>query len=334
MGQLGQTLGLGGGQGPQQIAPMAGDPSSMPFLNLPAFGTPDVDPETAGTMYQAVGTSAMPNWQPTHRNILGKLADALSGTDTYEKRMQDRDMQSAMKGFADDPLAAIQRIAEIPGHAADAYGMYDKYVDNKNQTEVQTRQDRLADLRMDDYVYQRSASILSSANEQTWPRVRQIAIDAAKRRGVALDIPEQYDPTFAESMFNGAIKPKDIMTNTTRERGQDMRKEVQERAQDLSHGDRVAAEAGRDSRAGIMEEGRNKRAAAQQQGLNARADKRSVARPAKVPDHIISTKYGSAKVFNNGMNMSVKAGTNSNGKDRYAIYERKGENQWHLTGYK
>jgi hypothetical protein len=314
------------------------NPLGMLGIGNPA-AAPSLDPTGAASFEQASDGNDTPievtgdGWKPHSPTILGALADAFLQSrglgPAFAQNREMANMQEALQNMTTDPLQAIKRVAKIRGHADDAFKMYNTYVDNKRTQDNLDRQNKIIDLRNDDYINQMVAGMMNRANPDTWSQMRDLAIKRAQARGYTGDIdsliPEQYDPDSINYMVAGVIKPKDQekLTETNRHntvREGQMQEGVDERVRhnQVSEGQAATNEAGRNNRFQQGEAGKNSRAAQ---------------RPAASPDRLISTKYGPGKVFNKGKNLSVKAGKKPDGTDRYAIYESKGPNQWHLVGY-
>lgn len=205
-------------------------------------------------MSEQAPVQAPPAFEQTHRNWLGRLADAVNiaygNGQIYENRMRERDATRAMSGYATDPMAAINNLSQVPGMQETAAKLYDSVDDNRRQDEQVKRMSGLYDLKKDEYVYNRVASMMGGANEKNWSGLRSVALDLGNRYGVDVSniVPESYDPDSIPYIQAGAIKPADqeklketagyhAATIDTRKRGQDLTATYrqQRNAEDVRH---------------------------------------------------------------------------------------------------
>lgn len=329
LGSIGQALGsvFGGAQSADPLAALRAGQAQGGNMSAPVMGFPSIDLGNNSPQPQGGPTAGMPDWQPKKPTVLGAIADAYLMSQgmkpSFAEQRDLKNLQGAMGGFTEDPLAAIKRVGSIQGHADDAWKMYDQYQDNVRGSDTNDRQTRALDMRNDDYVFQQTAGMMGAATPDNWTQMRDLAIRRAQSRGtdVSSIIPETYDADSVKFMQYGAVKPKDQMVIKERKDYHDAR---------LGQIDETIDERGRHNQATENQQATN------EAGRAGRAEARQNAprKGAKIPDKIISTKYGAGKVFNNGQNLSVKAGKKPDGSDRYAIYERSPDNKgWHLAGY-
>jgi hypothetical protein len=204
-----------------------------------------------------------------------------------------------MQELFSDPKQAIERVAQITGHAGDAWKMYNEYTDNERAQGGLERQNRALDMRNDDYMFQQVAGMMGAANENNWGQMRDLAIKRGQARGVDVSnlIPPEYDPTSVEFMRFGAVKPKDQMKmeetnrhNTTRE------DQMQEGINEHGRHDRVI-----EGQAATNEGGRNDRAAAARAAAAARQAAALAAKGKKQPDgRFVKTPQGDMNLSPSG----------------------------------
>lgn len=282
---LSQMLG-GTGQPDQSLAPQAGEQDMVSkYLDRwnKSYPQPPNSPPT-----QAMASDEKPinidGWKPHHRTTLGFLADALlsgfagtAATPFANKASRDN-MHEAMEGFTQDPENTIRRIAQFDPKTALA--LQERYTDNSRQQGNLDRQNELFDMKKEELVYGRVASMMQGANKDTWPKMRELALAIGNKYGVDAStyIPTDYDPDSIEFIRNGAIKPLD-------------QKKLQQGdariAETADHHDAL------ENQAAVNEGGRNNRAATKEAGVQNRHD-HPVARPGKASEQIITTmtKFG------------------------------------------
>jgi hypothetical protein len=146
------------------------------------------------------------DWQPTHRNLFGRIADALAGHPIYENRMRERDMVSAMQGFANDPLTSIRRIARIPGMADDAYRMYQKYQADQDTAEYKRVQ--TADKQAKAHMIIGAMLGAPGVNADNYAEVLDRAKEYARSYEIdpeTLRLPETYDQNKIAAFAYGTV---------------------------------------------------------------------------------------------------------------------------------
>jgi hypothetical protein len=275
MGDLLQTLGGAFGVGSQQ-SQSGPNPLDM-ILGQNGFAGP-MSEKVMGFPSVPLGNSPMPQeagmgptpqeeavavkgWKPKERSLLGILADAYLQSQgmapAYKQRIETKNMQNAMEGFTNDPLESVRRMAQIPGMQEKAWTLYNQIIDNKRADGTLERQNRALDMRNDDYIYQMTAGMMGAANEGTWSKMRDLAIQRAQSRGVDVShlIPEMYDADSVKFMQYGAVKPKDQMVLEERRENNQARVGIQrdrlgetQRHNQVSEGQQAANEAGRAAR--------------------------------------------------------------------------------------
>jgi hypothetical protein len=256
MGEVLQSLGIGGPkppvQGPMTTPPIVG--------GMPAVGTPpDAD---AGEVIMAPPAEG---WKPKKASFLAHLGDAYLVSQGLQpgfvKGRMNKNVKDAMRDFSQDPVAAIRRLNMIPGLQDKAWDMYNQHTDNERAEGTLDRQNRVLDMRNDDYIYNQTAGMMGAANENTWDKMRELALERARARGGNVEalegiIPKEYDPESVEFIRYGAIKPKDQVRLGQQQEAIDNTKNYRENR--LKQFDE-------------QEEGRNNRAAVSEAGKNARS---------------------------------------------------------------
>lgn len=144
-------------------------------------------------------------WHPVHRNVLGRIADALAGKPIYEQRMRDRDMQDAMSVWdPENPQATIRRIAQIPGMAGTAINMAEKFGDEKDKEDARAIRNSAKEMVIGD----RLGAMAGAATPQNWGAMRQQMVNMLNvwgKKPEDYDIPQNFDQNWADSMSKGAI---------------------------------------------------------------------------------------------------------------------------------
>jgi hypothetical protein len=282
---------------------------------------PQVDPTSGGMLQSILGkgpvineagatTAGMENWQPHKPTILGALADAYLMSrgmkPAYADAREARNINEAMQGFADNPMAAIERLARVKGHEGDAWKMYENYVDDKRQQGNLDRQNNIFDMKKEELVYNRVASMMGAANKDTWGTMRQLAQSVANKYDVNVDdiIPTDYNPASIEYIRAGAIKPKD------QERLEQSDRRLDQGDRRLDQGDQRLTETNRHNTA------TEHQAATNEAGRDARHNS-----PAAKPQaSTVMTKYGVGQVNKDKTQMLLKRG------DKYYLYLKGGVN--------
>jgi hypothetical protein len=203
-------------QGPDPLAPLAGDPSSM---SEPVMGFPSValggNPEAA-TYAKGIRPGDQPmlpgmddGWQPKKPTILGAIADAIimsqGGKPMFNLMRKERNIKDAMANYMDDPQGAIRRLQKVDPDMA--YKLADKYHDNS----IQDSRDRRME---EDRVFARGLGLLGVANERNYPRIRETVNGYWKKQGFdpGFELPETYEPEMIEGMRLGGMKSNQAMS--------------------------------------------------------------------------------------------------------------------------
>lgn len=250
MGDVLQMFGLGGPKPPAVQAPMT---------TPPIVGTP-----TDANAGEVVMAPPAEGWRPKKASFLAHLGDAYLLSQGMQpgfvKGNMNRNVKEAMRDFTQDPVMAIRRLNMIPGLQEKAWQMYNQHTDNERATGTLDRQNRRIDMQNDDYIFNMTAGMMGAANEKTWPKMRELALERARARGgnvEALDgiIPREYDPESIEFIRYGTIKPKDqIRLGQQQETIDNTQSYREQRLEQIDE-----AEAGRNARAATAEAGRDRR---------------------------------------------------------------------------
>jgi hypothetical protein len=138
--------------------------------------------------------------------------------------------------------------------------MYNQHTGNERAKGALDRQNRRIDMQNDDYIFNMTAGMMGAANEKTWPKMRELALERARARGgnvEALDgiIPKEYDPESIEFIRYGTIRPKDqIRLGQQQETIDNTQSYREQRLEQIDE-----AEAGRNARAATAEAGKDRR---------------------------------------------------------------------------
>lgn len=142
-------------------------------------------------------------WKPHHRTTLGTIADVLLGAPVFGNKAKRDNMREAMKGFTDDPLRSIRRVAKFNPEAA--WEMFNVYEDNRRADDISKRSE-------DTMVWNRVSGLLSVANQKNYSAVRDRARAYAQRHKLDIDIPDSYDPEEIESIRQAGMSAKEQLT--------------------------------------------------------------------------------------------------------------------------
>lgn len=252
------------------------------------------------------------SWHPHKPTVLGAIADAYLMSQgmkpSFSQNRNQNDAISAMQGFTNDPMKAIKRLSQIPGMQEKAFDYYNTVDDNRRLRDNLDRQNNIFDMKKEELVYNRVASMMGAANEGTWNKMRDLAQSMANKYGVDISglVPETYDPDSVEYIRQGAIKPKDqerIAQSDRRLDQGDRRLNQGDRRMDITESHNQATE---------------KQAAANEAGRQNRHDN-PVARPPAAQASTVMTKYGVGQVSKDKTKMLIKRG------DKYYLYLNAGQ---------
>lgn len=298
MGDIGKILGMSSAAGevpnngtpPDANSNMSAAVMGFPSINLGSSNSQNVD--TTHPMSNDDIVVSGDAWKPKDRTFLGKLGDALSlasgGGTPFKDKRDGENMRDAISNFASDPLTAIRHMSRIPGHEKEALALYEHYNDNQRQQGNLDRQNNIFDMKRDEMVWDRTASMMEAADPGSWDAMRNLAI---KRYGASAEslIPKDYDADSIKYIRQGAIKPKD-------------QARIAQADQRIAQGDTRIAETGRHNAA---TEGQ---AATNETGRQSRHDN-PVARPtAPSKNAPFMTKYGAMVPSKDGMKGILKRG--------------------------
>lgn len=188
--------------------------------------TPDAPATMGGLSPEQAASSpeGMFGISGTGRDILGTLGDAFllqSGNDPiYAPKRQNEKFSEAMQGFVDNPLAAVQQLTDA-GFGAQARQLYSEHVKDrreeaKAQQQIAESQQRTTNQRQtfEQSVHQNVAGMLSSAQGGN-PERQQAVMEWARRYYDSMgvkpmgEIPENYDPNYANTINEALTKPID-----------------------------------------------------------------------------------------------------------------------------
>lgn len=239
----------------------------MGFPSIPMGPVASDDPRMGGITGRTPGSDpglviTGDGWHPHKPTLLGAIADAYlmsrGGKPAFALAREQKNMQEAMAGFADDPQKAINRLAQIRGHGDDAWKMYNEYTDNSRQQGNLDRQNKLYDLKLEEIVRDRTAGILGTITPEmdaaTKARVIQRAKSYASGKGfqdVADSIPDNADTIDIDSIRYGEIpvaKQEGLKRSDRRLDQADERLTETERHNRTTEGQAATNEAGRNNR--------------------------------------------------------------------------------------
>lgn len=213
----------------------------------------------------------------TMRDILGTLGDAFltqSGNNPlYRQQRQVEKEGDAMLGFADNPLAAVERLAAVNPSAAR------ELQDGVARQEMMKEDRELRALKQEEAyknnVLDRGSRFLDTVNPKNYKDVRNLYNNylANKRVEAPWELPEEYDQEAVDRIRMGGIPTKDQWkegnTQEYREEVLDERRINNERRDTTTRRGQTL----RDRRAGQAENGRNDRFVKGEQGKDARHDR-------------------------------------------------------------
>lgn len=145
------------------------------------------------------------------RDILGAVGDAFlrqgGGQAVYAPRHQMESEANAMRGFVDNPMAAMERLNRENPTAARAF--YDSVQDNRRLDGVAARQEEDSVGRRQASADTIAASMFRHATAETWPRIREQAMRLYAARGLqpSLPIPEAFDENAIGTLVDSTITP-------------------------------------------------------------------------------------------------------------------------------
>lgn len=153
----------------------------------------------------------------TLRNILGTLSDAFlvqGGADPQYAPLRERErLADAMTGYTQNPQAAAERMA-YQGFGDQSTKVWNDSQNREiNQGTLAAKQEEIARKALEDgdQRYKQYATIFSqyagSADEATWPRVKEILKTLKQRGGLGEEfvIPDEYDPRLMRTYQFGGM---------------------------------------------------------------------------------------------------------------------------------
>lgn len=268
---------------------------------MPGGGISEAGATTAGMDDETPISIVGDGWKPHKPTLLGSLADAYLASKGMKPAFADQrdeaNLQEAMQGFTGDPMKAIKRIAQIRGHASDAFSMYDKVEDNRRADDSAQS---LQESRQDKYLT-RMGGLLRSIQGSNDPNAAYtssmpILKTLASRAGVN-DLPDNWDENYANTFISSSISPEDQVRMDALAEYRKTRGARDDRRLNITEDHYNTEEA----QAAANEAGRNNRAATSEQGRNARFQ----ARPSAKSTSSTMTKYGPGMINKDGNKMVV-----------------------------
>lgn len=227
------------------------------MFGLDKLAQPQIQPNPAAAVEPAPyeQPSGLFGIRGTFRDILGTLGDTFlmqAGQDPLYRntRMQER-RSEALHGFAENPMAAIERLRQLDPAGADEM-LQNLQEQQAREQELAMDQERLGFARdanrRDAGEYQITAAqygagLMGTATEDNWPLVRQTYIANMDRLGADYaPPPEEYNEDFVNMVVQGAIDPAtqarladaDANINLSRERNEISRGNLRIREEDVA----------------------------------------------------------------------------------------------------
>ena len=127
----------------------------------------------------------------TARDIIGAIGDAFlvqgGAKPMYQQRRQMERESDALQGFVDNPLAAIERMAQENPEAA--LEMYNDFATQERYKTQEARQRRDSDDDYTDRVLQRAGNLMAAANDGNRSQVSAQVENYLKAKGVTSPVP-------------------------------------------------------------------------------------------------------------------------------------------------
>lgn len=191
-------VGLSGVVNPPLTSPPFNPGVSGEGMPLPSSNEPITSPTDA----PEEGFATVSGWAPTKRNIIGRLADAWlmaqGQKPIYEPRMKERDYKSAFKGFTNDPMETVRRLAQFDQESA--IKLYNVVSDNERQKAAQRGLELMRQEKFRDNIGsmlglfddpRKTPEQKAELYRRTLPRIRQYA----ENRNIDVsELPDEYDP--------------------------------------------------------------------------------------------------------------------------------------------
>lgn len=183
-----QALGAGGQTPPQTTGPVVGgDTSALSQLIGNAY-PPDVQAPQGNLPLEA--EAVVRGFKAKEPSFLGRMADAFlverGGKPVYGPKKDQENMMRAMEGFTQDPMEALRRIAQIPGHQEQALQLYNQIIDNQRSQGTLDRQNKAFDLKIEEIARDRVASMLGAVqpgDAEGYAKMRQRALAYGQAKG-------------------------------------------------------------------------------------------------------------------------------------------------------
>jgi hypothetical protein len=197
-------------------SPQGQAPQAMPQQGMPQQGQP----------ITVTGQAPPPDtWKPHKAGILGQISDYILNTHFGKENVRRNEVE-ALQNIDKDPMQAVHRLMQVDPAAGEA--LYEKVTDQKRQQGNLDRQNKVYDLTVDrmldgDVANMMYAAMRSSNPAAAYQAARNRAIDYGSRYGKDYStIPEQYDPTDAQTYAMGGIPAaKQMVQQETHQKNQD-----------------------------------------------------------------------------------------------------------------
>lgn len=197
--------------------PVAGDGVPTVTPDPPAMGNVASLLEAQAAMENAPQRKGMFGMKGTLRDVVGLLGDAFlvqgGGKALYGPQRERERLADAMTGFTQQPQAASERVAYngFADEAAKLWNDTQTQLVNQGTLEAKREEIRRKTFEDDDQRYKQYGTIFSqyagSADEKTWPRVREILKTLKQRGGLGDEfvVPDDYDPALMRTYQFGGM---------------------------------------------------------------------------------------------------------------------------------
>ena len=209
----------------------------------PQLSNGDPGPDLGNRSYVEAARAAMANEPPhkgmfglkgTLRDILGTVGDAFlvqgGGNPLYRQTVDQEKTSDALSGFSANPMAAIERLAQVNPDAA-AKLMQTTQTDMTNQGRVGAMKQHYSNMQdtAEAARYKQGATLLSSylgsATPETYDKIKPILMQIKQRFGLGdeFQIPDKFDPNYSKTMQMGGMPAQQQVYSDYRDKSLDHR---------------------------------------------------------------------------------------------------------------
>lgn len=195
-------------------------PSRPPLSNgpdAPDFGNRSYAEAAQAALQNDAGIhKGMFGTKGTLRNILGLVGDAFlvqaGKHPIYAAKREQERQQDALSGFTDNPMAALERLAQAnPDAAQSMYGSVGQLQNAAAANAARASRYQQQAQNEADAKYQQYARLFSQymggATPETYSKIKPLLQTLVKRGGLGneFNIPDQFDPELAKSYQTGGM---------------------------------------------------------------------------------------------------------------------------------